>query len=98
MNGNKPLEGSPGEFASWSPFTLRMAAHPKVAYYPYPGEMLLVTMVVDQILVGEAAAGKRRSPGRSCRARSSRYGDKGIRRERPAERERRHLEARQRTG
>lgn len=56
MNGNKPFDGSPAEFAAWSPFTARMAAHPKVAYFPYPGEALLVTMVVDQILVGDAAA------------------------------------------
>ena len=62
MNGNKPLDSSSAEFAEWSPFTARLAAHPRVAFIPYPDhgpdhdEALLVMMVVDEILVGPTAA------------------------------------------
>lgn len=61
MNGNKPFQENLKKIAAWSPFTARVANHPKVAYFPYPDEAnpdeaLLVTMVIDQILVSSAAA------------------------------------------
>jgi subtilisin family serine protease len=52
MDGNKP------DFDPASAFTGRLAAHSRVAYYPYPGDLceVLVTMMLDELLVGEDAA------------------------------------------
>src|SRR5215831_12255830 len=46
MNGNKPIAK---KFTS--NFTERIAAHPRVAYYPIPHSNDVVMMVVDELLV-----------------------------------------------
>lgn len=49
MNGNKP-----GAVFT-SAFTKRLAAHPRIAYYPHPKCNALVTMVIDEVLVARSA-------------------------------------------
>jgi len=53
MDGNKPLA------TFTSAFTARIAAHPRVAYWPHPKCGALVMMVIDQILVGRRELGER---------------------------------------
>jgi hypothetical protein len=52
VSGNKP----PTRYDS--AFTARVASHPRVAYYPLPGRgcATAVAFVIDEVLVGEAAA------------------------------------------
>jgi thermitase len=54
MNGNKPDIPAGTSFGSL--FTERIVAHNRVAYYPYPACGVLVLMVIDELLVGQAAA------------------------------------------
>ncbi len=53
MSGNKPYAHDPSEFGS--EFTARIAAHPRVAYYPIPKTDLVVMMVIDEVLVSGSA-------------------------------------------
>jgi hypothetical protein len=49
MSGNKPFAHNPKEFSS--KFTARIAAHPRVAYFPIPKTQVVVMMVIDELLV-----------------------------------------------